>query len=119
MIFIGYEQGSKGYHFWNPATQSIIVSHDVTFDEETFPAQKDLGNDPKSLGPPQFDPSDLDDPEDKSSLSQWENICMSSLHVLNLFHLLSLSIKGIREMVLGDILQGTETMFMEMNLQLL
>ncbi|KZT74553.1 hypothetical protein DAEQUDRAFT_761391 [Daedalea quercina L-15889] len=103
MIFVGYEQGSKGYRFWNLGTQSIVVSRDVTFDEETFPARKDLGNDPKSLGPPQFDPSDLEDPEDidiplplpKYILSQWENVRMSSLHVLNLFHLLSLSIKGL------------------------
>ncbi|TFY51065.1 hypothetical protein EVJ58_g10757 [Rhodofomes roseus] len=63
MIFVGYEQGSKGYRFWNPATRGIVVSRDVTFDEETFPARKDLGHDPKSLGPPQFDPSDLE-PED-------------------------------------------------------
>ena len=60
MIFVGYEQGSKGYRFWNPATRSITVSRDVTFDEESFPARKDLGNDPKSLGPPLFDPTDSD-----------------------------------------------------------
>ena len=44
MIFVGYEQGSKGYRFWNPATRSIVVSRDVTFDEESFPARKIPGN---------------------------------------------------------------------------
>ena len=40
------------------------MSRDVTFNEETFPAHKDLGNDLKSLGPPQFDPSESDSDED-------------------------------------------------------
>ncbi|KAL7280538.1 hypothetical protein ACG7TL_005470, partial [Trametes sanguinea] len=39
MIFVGYEPGTKGYKFWNPATRSIVVSRDVIFDEESFPAR--------------------------------------------------------------------------------
>lgn len=46
MTFVGYEPGSKGYRFWNPATRSIVVSRDVIFDEESFPARKTPGNRP-------------------------------------------------------------------------
>ena len=60
MIFVGYEPGSKGYRFWNPATRSIVVSRDVTFNEESFPARKDLGNNPKSPDMPSDDTSDSD-----------------------------------------------------------
>lgn len=63
MIFVGYEQGSKGYRFWDPATRRITVSRDVTFDEESFPARKDLG-DPKTPGTPLFDPVDSDSEDD-------------------------------------------------------
>ena len=37
MIFIGYKLGTKGYKFWDPETQSVVVSHDATFDETSFP----------------------------------------------------------------------------------
>ena len=42
MIFIGYELGSKGYQFWDKDSQSVIISHDVKFDESKFPYRKDL-----------------------------------------------------------------------------
>ncbi|TFY52466.1 hypothetical protein EVJ58_g10003 [Rhodofomes roseus] len=67
MIFVGYELGSKGYRFWNPATRSIVVSRDVTFDEETFPAHKDLGNNPKSLDKPFDEPPEDANSEDSDS----------------------------------------------------
>lgn len=44
MVFVGYELGSKGYCFWNPATRSIVVSRNVTFDETDFPARRDTSN---------------------------------------------------------------------------
>jgi hypothetical protein len=37
MIFVGYEIGTKGYQFWNPSAQSLVVARDVTFDENSFP----------------------------------------------------------------------------------
>ena len=37
MILVGYETGSKAYRLWNPATQSIVVSTNVRFDENMFP----------------------------------------------------------------------------------
>ena len=40
MIFIGYEQGSKGYQFWDAAHQHIEISRDVKFNETLFPAQE-------------------------------------------------------------------------------
>ena len=63
MIFVGYEPGSKGYCFWNPATRRIIVSCDVTFDEESFPARKDLVN-PRTRAPEIFEPVDSDSEDD-------------------------------------------------------
>ena len=42
MTFIGYEQGSKGYQFWDKDSQSIVISHDVKFDKSKFPNRKDL-----------------------------------------------------------------------------
>jgi hypothetical protein len=39
MTLVGYEPGSKGYRLWNPTTQAIILSHDMTFDERSYPAR--------------------------------------------------------------------------------
>ena len=40
MIFIGYEQGFKGYVFWDTAHQCIKLSHDVKFNETCFPVKE-------------------------------------------------------------------------------
>ena len=42
MTFIGYEQGSRGYQFWDKDSRSVVISHDVKFDESKFPHRKDL-----------------------------------------------------------------------------
>ena len=42
MTFIGYEQGSKGYQFWDKDSRSVVISHDVKFNESKFPYRKDL-----------------------------------------------------------------------------
>ena len=42
MTFIGYEPGSKGYQFWDKDSRSVVISHDVKFDESKFPNRKDL-----------------------------------------------------------------------------
>ena len=42
MVFVGYEQGSKGYQFWDKDNQSIIISCDMKFDKSKFPNRKDL-----------------------------------------------------------------------------
>ena len=39
------------------------MSRDVTFDEDSFPAHKNLAN-PKTLGLPLFDPVDSDSEDD-------------------------------------------------------
>ena len=33
MIFIGYEHGSKGYRYIDPATRKLCISRDVNFEE--------------------------------------------------------------------------------------
>ncbi|KAJ8463023.1 hypothetical protein ONZ51_g10516 [Trametes cubensis] len=71
MIFVGYEQGSKGYKFWNPATHSIVVSRDVIFDEESFPARKIPGNRPVTPDDSPF--SDQEVPSDDASNAEPEN----------------------------------------------
>ena len=40
MIFVGYEPGSKGYQFWDPAHQCSKISCDVKFEETHFPAKE-------------------------------------------------------------------------------
>lgn len=34
MVFVGYEIGTKGYRFYNPTTQRVLVSRDAVFEEE-------------------------------------------------------------------------------------
>ena len=38
MIFVGYESGSKAYRLWDPKSHWIVISSDVQFNEEEFPA---------------------------------------------------------------------------------
>ena len=40
MTFVGYEPGSKGYRLWNSNTRAVVLLHDVTFDERSFPYQE-------------------------------------------------------------------------------
>ena len=42
MIFVGYENLSKGWQFWDAKNQRIKISCDVKFDESRFPLCKDL-----------------------------------------------------------------------------
>ncbi|TBU47018.1 hypothetical protein BD309DRAFT_552492 [Dichomitus squalens] len=67
MTFVGYADGTKGYLFWNPAKHSIVVSHDVTFNESVFPARKEPGNRPVTPGDNPF--PDLQDDNSSSDSS--------------------------------------------------
>ena len=42
MIFVGYENLSKGWQFWDAKNRHIEISRDVKFDESHFPLCKDL-----------------------------------------------------------------------------
>ena len=42
MIFVGYENLSKGWQFWDAKNRRIEISCDVKFDESRFPLCKDL-----------------------------------------------------------------------------
>ena len=42
MIFVGYENLSKGWQFWDAKNRHIKISRDVKFDESRFPLCKDL-----------------------------------------------------------------------------
>ena len=34
-VFLGYPRGVKGYRLWDPLEKKVIISWDVTFDEES------------------------------------------------------------------------------------
>jgi hypothetical protein len=36
MLFLGYDEESKAYHYWNPVTRKIVISRDIRFDEYNF-----------------------------------------------------------------------------------
>ena len=38
MIFVRYESGSTAYRLWDPKSHRIVISSDVQFNEEEFPA---------------------------------------------------------------------------------
>ena len=42
MIFVGYENLSKGWQFWDAKNRRIEISLDVKFNESRFPLCKDL-----------------------------------------------------------------------------
>ena len=42
MIFVRYEQGSKGYMFQDQAHQCIKISRDVKFNKTQFPAKETI-----------------------------------------------------------------------------
>ena len=35
MVFLGYPRGVKGYRLWDPLEKKVIISQNVTFDEES------------------------------------------------------------------------------------
>jgi hypothetical protein len=46
VTLVGFEPGSKGYQLWDKQTHSMKLSRDVTFDESSFPSQKDVETSP-------------------------------------------------------------------------
>jgi hypothetical protein len=34
MVFVGYEPGSKAWHFYNPITKHMHLPHDAVFEED-------------------------------------------------------------------------------------
>ena len=63
MTFIGYEQGTKGYRFWSPKRQKVVISSTATFDESIFPHCPDDRSDKL---PTRNNVQQLDDLEDTS-----------------------------------------------------
>jgi hypothetical protein len=47
MIFVGYEEGTKGYRVYDPSTGHVHVTRDVVFDEQ---AQWDWGMEDQDTG---------------------------------------------------------------------
>lgn len=43
LVLVGYVEGMKNYRLFNPSTGVIITSHNVCFDEKSFPFQELLG----------------------------------------------------------------------------
>lgn len=44
MVLVGLEPGSNTYRLWDKSTRRIIISSDVKFDEEQFPATGHISN---------------------------------------------------------------------------
>lgn len=44
-IFIGFEDGFKGWKVYNPATRKVSISRDVIFDEKSFPGTSTTSTD--------------------------------------------------------------------------
>ena len=44
LVFVGYDNATKGYRLWNPLTHTAMTSTDVVFEESIFPLK-----DPKQL----------------------------------------------------------------------
>jgi hypothetical protein len=36
MCFLGYGKGVKGYKFWDPTANKVVISRDVVFDENSI-----------------------------------------------------------------------------------
>jgi hypothetical protein len=67
MIFVRYEIDTKGYQFWDPSAQSLIVAHNVTFNENSFPRRESGTCEPEPIeaNPPiQPEPTPDPDPND-------------------------------------------------------
>ena len=64
-MFVGYEQGSKGYQFWDAAHHRIEISRDVKFNETQFPAKEATKNQASMNDLPI---SESDNESDKSGL---------------------------------------------------
>ena len=65
MMFIGYEPGTKGYHFWSRIRRMVVISSAATFDEFDFPncpREKllDKPPPPKHQSPETSDSGDMD-----------------------------------------------------------
>ena len=65
MMFIGYEPGTKGYHFWSKIRRTVVISSTATFDEFDFPncpREKPLDKPPppEIKSPEMSDSGDLD-----------------------------------------------------------
>ena len=44
-IFIGFEDGVKGWKLYDPVTQKVIISHDIIFNESFFPGLSKTSSD--------------------------------------------------------------------------
>ena len=40
LVFVGYDDKTKGYHLWNGATHRVVISSDVIFKETIFPLRR-------------------------------------------------------------------------------
>ena len=68
LVFVGYDDKTKGYRLWNGATHRVVISSDVIFEETIFPLRRTpLPTPTKSPTP---EPMLItDQPEDKGDIS--------------------------------------------------
>jgi len=48
-VFLGFEEGVKGFRVWDLKKRKVEVARDVHFDEETFPFELKIGKEAQSL----------------------------------------------------------------------
>ena len=56
-IFVGYQPGVKGYRLWDPSSKKVVISRDVRFEENVFPAKDKIGGDRLDSAPPMVRPA--------------------------------------------------------------
>ena len=42
LVFVGYDNSTKGYKLWNPSSKRTVISTDVVFEETVFPLKSTL-----------------------------------------------------------------------------
>ena len=65
MIFLGYLTGVKGYKFFDPQTQRIVIASSATFNEFSFSKCSKEENEPDLIIPGQDDDLETTDQQDQ------------------------------------------------------
>ena len=65
MIFLGYLASVKGYKFFDPQSQRIIIANSAAFNEFSFPKCSNEGNEPDLIIPEDYNNFETEDHQDQ------------------------------------------------------